>query len=78
MHLMDGYTLAQARQEELLREAEHERLLRAARLQQSRQRHFHRRWANWLGVHMVRWGQKLEDFGTLGEVCSASSISSHH
>jgi hypothetical protein len=78
MHLMDGYTMAQARQEELLREAEHERLIRAARLQQPRQPRFHRRWANWLGVHMARWGQKLEDFGTFRETGSASSISSQH
>jgi hypothetical protein len=27
---------------------------------------------------MIRWGQKLEDFGTFEEACSASSISSQH
>jgi hypothetical protein len=62
--------------EELLREGERMRLVQAATLQQNDGRRFYRRWANWLGIHMVRWGEKLEDFGKFGEACSAQSQSS--
>jgi hypothetical protein len=69
MHPIDSYKMGQMRQEELLREAELERLVRAA--MHHRSQRFHRRWANWLGVHLVRWGQRLESFGTVGETYSA-------
>ena len=76
MHPWNNYRMAQERLEELLREGEQMRLVRAAMLQQSDGRRFYRRWANWLGIHMVRWGERLEDFGTLGETCSAQPHSS--
>jgi flavodoxin len=76
MHPWINYRMAQDRMEELLREGEHMRMVRAATLEHHDGRRFYRRWANWLGTHMVRWGQKLEDFGALGEACSAQSQSS--
>jgi hypothetical protein len=76
MHPLNSYTMAQARVEELLREAEHMRLVQEAMLQQNDHRRFYRRWANWLGIHMVRWGEKLEGFGTFGQSCSTQSPSS--
>ena len=76
MHPWNNYRMAQEHLEELLREGEHMRLVQAAMLEQGPRTRFYRRWANWLGIHMVRWGQRLEDFGTLGETCSAQSHSS--
>ncbi len=71
----NNYMLGFERQEALLREAEHERLMRAARGQQSNNRRFHRKSANWLGAQMVKWGQRLEQFGTFDEACPSASVS---
>ena len=76
MHPLNSYIMAQARVEERLREAEQMRLVREAMLEQNDSRRFYRRWANWLGTHMVRWGEKLENFGTFGQSCSTQSPSS--
>ncbi len=76
MHPWNNHRMVQEHMEELLREGEQMRLLRTVALQQHDHRRFYRRWANWLGTHMVSWGQRLEDFGALGEACSAQSHSS--
>jgi hypothetical protein len=76
MHPLNSYTMAQAHVEELLREAEQMRLAREAMLEPNDHRRFYRKWANWLGIRMVRWGEKLEDFGTFGQSCSTQSPSS--
>src|SRR5947208_7397499 len=64
MYPMETYEMARIRQEELLRQAECARLLREARLQSQSNRRLHQHYANWLGTHMMKWGQKLEQFGT--------------
>jgi hypothetical protein len=76
MHPWNNYRMAQERMEALLQEGEHMRLVRAATLHQHEGRQFYRTWANWLGTHMVKWGERLEDFGTFEETCSAQSHSS--
>ena len=56
-----------ARQEhykDLLQEAEHERLIRAAGLRQPGNWRLHRKFAGWIGTQMVRWGWKLQTYGT--------------
>ena len=63
MHPIDQYTTIKRGQEELRRRAEYERMVRAARLKRRTHQPVHREVANWLGVHLVRWGQKLEQFG---------------
>ena len=64
MHPIDYYETIKRGREELLQRAEYARMVRAARLKRGTNQKFHREVANWLGVHMVRWGQKLEQFGT--------------
>jgi hypothetical protein len=76
MHPWNNYRMAQERMEALLREGEHMRMLRAVTLEQHGGPRFYRRWANWLGIHMISWGQRLEDFGALEEACSAQPHSS--
>ena len=71
----NNYMLGFERQEALLREAEHERLVRGASSQRPDNRAFHRKSANWLGAQMVKWGQRLEQFGALDEPCSSASVS---
>ena len=75
MHPWNNYRMAQEHMEELLREGEQMRVVRVAMLHQNDGRRFYRTWANWLGIHMVRWGQRLEDFGALEETCSCSAQS---
>ena len=61
-----------ARQEhykELLREAEHERLIRAAELRQLGNWRLHQKVADWIGEQMVSWGHKLQDYGTAPSAC---------
>jgi hypothetical protein len=55
----------QERYKDLLQEAEKERLIRAARLQQSGHLRLRRTAAGWLGAQMVKWGRKLQSYGTM-------------
>lgn len=64
-----NYMMFRRQQEELFRQAEYERLTRTAKRQQRR---------NWLGTHLVRWGQRLERFGNVGETRPTPSVSPHH
>lgn len=59
--------LVRNRQAELLREAEHERLLTEVKQQQTI-RTSSRQWVAWLGCSLVKWGRKLEQFGLPGNV----------
>jgi hypothetical protein len=59
--------LVRSRQAELLREAEHDRLVAAAK-QQERARTSFRQWAARPGYSLVKWGRKLEQFGLPGKV----------
>ena len=62
-----GYDfLIRSRQETLLREAEHERLIAAAR-QQGPARTSFRPWTVRLGSSLVKWGRRLEHFGLAGK-----------
>jgi len=56
--------LAQEKYKELLREAEHLRLIQAARLEQPGDGGLLRQVVGWIGAQMVRWGSKLQRYGT--------------
>lgn len=61
---------------EMLQQAEHERLAMAVRRLERADGRFHRLWAYQLGSTMVKWGHRLEQFGTSHRVvCSAAP---HH
>jgi hypothetical protein len=66
MHSIDHYDTLRRGREELLRQAEQERMARAALLKRKTNWTV-RKVANWLGIHLVRWGKKLERFGTFAE-----------
>ena len=54
------FRMRQEQYQDLLREAEKERLLQSAQLQPSSQWSLPRQTANWLGTHVVKWGLKLQ------------------
>ena len=58
------FLVQQEHYKDLLREAEHERLIQAAGLQQPSHWRLHRKVAGWIGAQMVRWGWKLQSYGT--------------
>jgi len=84
MHPIDHYYTIRRGQEELLRQAERERMVRAASrkvgagLAPALNQRLHRMFANWLGTHMVNWGQKLERFGAPGRFTNVSSVPQEH
>jgi hypothetical protein len=78
MFPLHDYKLVQMRQEDLLREAEHLRLIRAGKLQSQGSVRYHRKWVSSLGTLLVVWGQKLEHFGTPVEVYSSQPTPSPH
>lgn len=51
-------------QQALLREAEQEQLIQLAQLSKAEELKAHRKAAGWLGNQMVKWGSKLQDYGT--------------
>ncbi len=73
-----NYKMFHRQREELMKQAEFERLIRAAEREQRRNRRLYRNFANWLGTHMVQWGRKLERFGDFREARPAPSPSPHH
>jgi hypothetical protein len=73
--------------EELLRRAKYERLVGQEMLKQGMNQKFRRQAVNWLGMHLVSWGEKLKQFGTFAErqptptrvsVRQLSKMSPHH
>ncbi len=66
MHPIDHYETIRRGHEELLRRAEYEKIARKAKIEQRMNRNIHRV-ANWLSMHLVSWGAKLEKFGTFAE-----------
>ena len=66
MHPIDPYETVRRGREELLRKAEYERMARKAKIEQGMNRNIHRA-ANWLAIHLVSWGAKLEKFGAFAK-----------
>ncbi|TEU13715.1 MAG: hypothetical protein E3J21_17900 [Anaerolineales bacterium] len=58
------FLVGQEHYKELLREAERERLIRAAELRQLGNWRLHQKVADWIGAQMVSWGRKLQRYGT--------------
>jgi hypothetical protein len=66
MHPIEHYETLRRGREELLKRAEYERMARKAIVEQRVNRNIHKA-ANWLGMHLVSWGQKLEQFGAFAK-----------
>jgi hypothetical protein len=67
------FLVTQEQYKDLLREAEHERLIQAAGLRQSGSWRLHRKVAGWIGARMVRWGRKLQSYGTTPPLAQSDS-----
>ncbi len=73
MYPLYSEILSQQRRLEMLKQAKHERLAMAVRGSERFDGPFHRIWAYQLGGTMVKWGQKLEQFGMASRAaCSAA------
>ncbi|TEU22354.1 MAG: hypothetical protein E3J21_00305 [Anaerolineales bacterium] len=59
----------QEQYKDLLGEAVHERLIRAARPRPTGSEGLYRKAANWLGIKMVRWGCNLLRSNTIPACC---------
>ncbi len=78
MHSMNSYRMIQRYQEERQRQAEYGRMIQRVKGSQRHHWEFHRKFALWFGTHMVRWGQRLEHFGSLEAPQLSPSASPHH
>jgi hypothetical protein len=67
MYPIDHFDTLHREREELLRRAEYERLVSQEMSKQGMNQKFPRKVANWLGVRLVSWGEKLEQLGTIAE-----------
>jgi hypothetical protein len=66
MHPTDHYETIRRGREELLKRAEYERMARKVKMEQGMNRNIHKA-VNWLGAHLVGWGEKLEKFGAFAK-----------
>ena len=66
MHPTDHYDTLRRGREELIRRAEYERMARKAMIERRMNRNIHNV-ANWLGIRLVSWGEKLENFGAFAK-----------
>ena len=57
----NDYLVKQERYQDLLREAERQRLVRRVLAGRQRRQRAHCRAMNWLGRRMVAWGQRLQE-----------------
>lgn len=74
MHSLYSEVLSQQRRLEMLKQAEHERSTTGIQRIERFDRPFHHLWAYQLGSTMVKWGHRLEQFGTASSgACSAAS-----
>ena len=69
--------MSQQQRQEMLEQAEHERLALAVRRLERADGPFHRLWAYQLGSTMVKWGRKLEQFGTPHRVACSAAPQNH-
>ena len=66
MHPTDHYNIIRRGHEELIRRAEYERMARKAMIEQRMNRNIYKA-ANWLGMRLVSWSEKLERFGAFAK-----------
>jgi hypothetical protein len=78
MHPFVEYETIRKGYEELLKQAEQERMIRHARVRYWMNRKYFRRFASWPGTHIRRWGQKLKNLGERGPQASLWPASPHH
>jgi hypothetical protein len=65
--------MAGEHRQDLRQEAEQMRLIEAAGLQQPSYWEMVKTAVDWLGSHLVRWGSKLQDYGTVPSPAGVST-----
>jgi hypothetical protein len=78
MHPIFEYETIRRDYEELLRQAEQERMLREVTARDWVSRRYLQRFASWLGTHVVRRGQMLKNLGKSRLLSSLWPASPHH
>jgi hypothetical protein len=73
MSLQVEYLMQREKYQDLIRAVEQDRLVQAAKLQNAGQRGLHRNLAAWIGVQMVKWGSKLQHYGSVPTATSTSA-----
>lgn len=73
MYPLQNYETIRRGHKELLKRAEHERMARKAMRAQKINGNVQMA-ANWLGMHLVSWGEKLEQFGSFTDARHSHSI----
>lgn len=73
MSLQLEYLMQKEKYHDLIRAAEQDRLLQVAKLHNTSQRGLHRNLAAWMGSQMVKWGAKLQHYGSVSAGTSPSA-----
>ena len=78
MYLPETYYLVCREQhKDRLREIEHQRLLRIAKLEPSLSKKLYRKAIRWLGIQMVKWGAKLQNYDQTAREILTTDVSNH-
>ncbi len=67
------YLVQKEKFQDLIREAEQDRLLQIAKLQKAGQWRLHRNLAAWIGIQMVKWGSRLQHYGSVSAAAASTS-----
>jgi hypothetical protein len=78
MRLDSVYLIQKAKMQDMLRAAEQDRLLQLAKLHNSNQTGLHRNLAAWMGVQMVKWGAKLQRYGSASTAVSPAAAQTEY
>lgn len=73
MSLQVEYLMQKEKYHDLIRAAEQDRLLKVAKLSNTGQRGLHRNLIAWVGIQMVKWGAKLQHYGSVSTGASPST-----
>lgn len=76
MSLDVDYLIHKEKYQEMIRAAERDRLLQLAKCHKTGQPSLHRNLAAWMGVQMVKWGSKLQQYGSVSAAASTSAAQS--
>jgi hypothetical protein len=72
-----SYLVYQEQYKNCLREIEHQQLLRVARLKPSLSVKLYRNVVGWLGMQMVKWGSKLQNYDIATREILTTDVSNH-
>jgi hypothetical protein len=78
MYLPETYYLVCREQHnDRLREIEHQRLLRMVKLETGLSKKLYREAIRWLGIQMIKWGKKLQNYDQTAREILTTDVSNH-